>query len=178
MTRMVETRQVAQWLWTGEALLIDVREADEFKAEHIASAMSVPLGSVAESMDDLPVRSGVKLVFQCRTGARGKQACDIAANAPGRDVYNLDGGIEAWKASGLAVVRSGAAAPSLFRQVQIGVGCFVLLAVLAGFAGWTPGFALAGFFGAMLIFAGLTGWCGLALLLQRMPWNRPGPATA
>lgn len=56
------------------------------------------------------------------------------------------------------------------------VGSLVPVSVLLGFLGLTPTFALAGFFGLMLAFAGFSGWCGLALLLQRMPWNQASKA--
>jgi hypothetical protein len=97
------------------------------------------------------------------------------ATAWNGEIYNLEGGIMSWKDAGLPVIGTateGKAVPSIFRQVQMAVGTFVLVAVIAGFSGWTPGFALAGFFGFMLALAGLTGWCGLAMLLARMPWNR------
>lgn len=178
MTKTIEARQAAQWLSAGEAVLVDVRSPDEFKGEHIACAMSVPLDAVTGVFSSPQAGIGRKVIFQCQKGLRGEKACVLTGDAAGREVYNLDGGIEGWKAAGLPVVGSGDGAPSLFRQVQIGVGLFVLLAVLAGFSGWRPGFALAGFFGGMLIFAGVTGWCGLALLLSRMPWNRSGPSAA
>ena len=63
------------------------------------------------------------------------------------------------------------------RQVQIAAGSLVLLGVLLGFL-WRPEFyALSGFIGAGLLFAGITGWCGMAKLLVVMPWNRQGAAT-
>jgi len=49
----------------------------------------------------------------------------------------------------------------------------VLLTVLLGAFVWPWWLAIAGFFGAGLLFAGLTGTCGLAMILKKMPWNRP-----
>ena len=58
------------------------------------------------------------------------------------------------------------------RQVQIAAGSLVVLGVLLG-AFVAPEFlGLAGFVGAGLVLAGVTGWCGMATLLQAMPWNR------
>lgn len=174
----VSPREAAEWLRTGEALLVDVREPDEFKAEHIGGALSVPLSLAGRLGDVIAVPAGRKVVFQCLSGMRAGQACVMAGSAlPGRAAYNLEGGIEGWKAAGLPVVSAAGGtaprAPSLFRQVQMIVGSLVFLMVLIGFLGWTPAFAIAGFFGFMLALAGLTGWCGLALMLSRMPWNRP-----
>ncbi|WP_244619092.1 YgaP-like transmembrane domain [Rhizobium sp. 18055] len=61
---------------------------------------------------------------------------------------------------------------SIFRQVQIVVGTLVLLSVLGGFLLNPAGFVIAGLFGAALALAGMSGWCGMAILLGRMPWNK------
>ena len=64
----------------------------------------------------------------------------------------------------------------IMRQVQIAAGSLVLLGVILGLTvapGW---FALSGFVGAGLVFAGTTGWCGMAYLLAIMPWNRQAAA--
>ena len=60
---------------------------------------------------------------------------------------------------------------ALFRQIQIGAGALVLLGILGSWA-WHPMFWLSVFVGAGLVFAGVTGFCGLGLLLARMPWNK------
>ena len=61
---------------------------------------------------------------------------------------------------------------NLMRQVQITAGALVLAGVLLG-AYVAPGwYGLSAFFGAGLVFAGVTGWCGMAKLLAVMPWNR------
>ncbi|MFN3701005.1 MAG: YgaP-like transmembrane domain [Alphaproteobacteria bacterium] len=95
------------------------------------------------------------------------------------EIYNLEGGITAWVEAGLPVLSpsgAGGCGISIFRQVQIIVGALVLLSVLAGFFISTSAFVLAGLFGAALMFAGLSGWCGLAMLLNKMPWNRGAPS--
>jgi hypothetical protein len=63
------------------------------------------------------------------------------------------------------------------RQVQIAAGSMVVLGVVLGalVSPWL--YLLAGFVGAGLVFAGITGTCGLARLLRVMPWNR-GPLAA
>ncbi|MFB9947761.1 rhodanese-like domain-containing protein [Rhizobium puerariae] len=171
----VPPAKAAEWLASGEAILIDVREPDEFRAEHIAAAASLPLDSVSRLRQTLHIPENRKIVVQCLKGGRGEQACRIIRDIlPNQETYNLDGGITAWKQAGLPVVGAAKAggAPSIFRQVQMIVGSLVLICVILGFAGLTPAFALAGFFGFMLAFAGFSGWCGLALLLRRMPWNK------
>lgn len=175
MTDTVSPRQALEWLNQGEAVLIDVREPSEFAAAHIPYALSAPLRQTTDILRGLGLPKDRKLVFQCQKGGRGGQACAaVGAVAPGgQPVFNLEGGIEAWAAAGLPVV-SAAAAPrlSIFRQVQIAVGLLVVIGVLAGFAFGPAGFVVAGLFGAALATAGVTGWCGLAILLNHAPWNR------
>lgn len=174
MTATVSPKDAALWLASGEAVLIDVREPDEFRTEHIACAASIPLNSLGNALEGTQIPAARKMIFQCLKGGRGEVACRTAeAAGAGHAIYNLEGGIAAWKDAGLPVVGSGApAAIPLFRQVQIAVGIIIATLIALGFSGLTAAFALAGLIGVMLVFAGTTGWCGMAMLLARMPWNR------
>lgn len=166
-THMIDAVTAREWLQNGEAMLIDVREADEFAAMHIPQACSIPLAQLAENLPACP--QGIKRIFHCQKGKRGEQACAVVDG----EKWNIDGGIEAWKAAGLPVITTGAKQGiSIMRQVQIVAGSLIALAVLLGFAGQGAGFVLAGLFGAALATAGITGWCGMAMLLAKMPWNR------
>lgn len=175
MVEAVSPRQAMDWLAAGQAVLIDVREPDEFAAAHIPYALSAPLARTTAILRDMDLPADRKIVFQCQKGGRGGQACAaVGASAPGgQPVFNLDGGIEAWRDAGLPLVATEAASRlSIFRQVQIVVGLLVVVSVLAGFAFGPAGFVVAGLFGAALATAGVTGWCGMAILLNRAPWNR------
>jgi rhodanese-related sulfurtransferase len=83
----------------------------------------------------------------------------------------VEGGTEAWIAAGLPVDRGTVTAISLERQVRIAAGALVLLGVLLGWLVHPAFFGLSGFVGAGLVFAGITDFCGMGLLLARMPWN-------
>ncbi len=170
----IDAATLNTWLANGEAVLIDVREPDEFKIGHIPSALSLPLSNLTDALAYLNLPPNTKIVFQCLSGKRGGNACMIVRELPlaeNRAVYNLDGGIGAWKSAGLPIV--GATAKlSIFRQVQMIVGGLIALFVALGFIVATGFFALAGLFGFALAFAGITGWCGLAMLLEKMPWNK------
>lgn len=181
MTQNISASQAHEWLKSGEAILIDVREPDEFRAEHIAYGISCPLGSLGDILKDLEIPTERKVIFQCLKGMRGQKACDIYACHDGKcdSHYNIEGGILEWKATGFPVILAGGAsddagAPklSIMRQVQLIVGLLIFAAVILGFAGVGLGFMLAGIFGGLLAFAGLTGWCGLAMVLHMMPWNK------
>lgn len=157
---------VAARLQGGDAVLIDVREADEFARRRIGGAVSRPLSGLG----DVPLDRSV--IFTCRTGMRtGANAARLAALAPA-PAYVLDGGVDAWAAAGLPVVTDARAPLEMMRQVQIAAGLLVLAGVLLGGL-VAPGFyLLAGFVGAGLTFAGISGFCGMARVLALMPWNR------
>ena len=83
-----------------------------------------------------------------------------------------EGGLDAWKKAGLPVSFDRSKPIDIMRQVQIAAGSLVLIGVMLGFL-VNPGFyALSGFVGAGLLFAGVSGFCGMARLLGVMPWNR------
>jgi rhodanese-related sulfurtransferase len=154
----------------GHALLIDIREPDEFARRHIEGAVSLPLSHIGAS--PLPSLDGADIIFTCKSGMRtAANAARLAAAVAG-PAHVLDGGVDGWSKAGLPVVANAKAPLEMMRQVQIAAGLLVLTGVLLG---WfvTPGFfALAGFVGAGLTFAGVSGFCGMAKLLAVMPWNR------
>jgi rhodanese-related sulfurtransferase len=119
------------------------------------------------------------LVFHCRSGARtAGNAGRLAAASEGCEAFILEGGLEAWKKAGLPVSIDRRQPIELMRQVQIAAGSLVLLGIVLG-ALVAPGFyALSAFVGAGLLFAGLSGFCGMARLLAVMPWNRRAAAAA
>lgn len=160
-----------RWLDEGDTVLVDVREDFEHAAEHIEGAHHFALSR----FDPQAVRDtagGKRVVFHCRTGRRSAEAAQAFRRADGQ-AFHLAGGIEGWKAHGRPTLRS-ATAPRIdvMRQVQMTAGSLVLGGVLLG-AFVHPWFlALSGFVGGGLLFAGASGWCGMAMLLARMPWNR------
>ncbi|MBI3838559.1 MAG: rhodanese-like domain-containing protein [Planctomycetia bacterium] len=159
--------------------LIDVRTPMEYQELHVAGARNVPLdrldpAAVMEARNG----SGPKTLYViCRSGSRGKQACQRFFEAGYTSAVNVEGGTLACAAAGLPVVR-GKKTISLERQVRIASGSLVLLgAVLSWFV--HPAFvALSAFVGAGLVFAGITDTCGMGMLLARMPWNRANESTS
>ncbi len=175
-TEAITPDEAQRLLAAGKALLVDVREPEEFRGAHIPYAASIPLAQVTAVIGGMRLPDDVTLIFQCQKGARGERACAAVPPSQASRVRNLAGGIEAWQGAGLPVTGVATSAVSIFRQVQTIVGSLVFGFTLVGLAGFAPAFYLAGFFGFMLAFAVFSGWCGLAVLLQRMPWNRPAPA--
>lgn len=160
---------VATRLKQGKAILVDVREPDEFAREHVAGAVSAPLSA----FDAAHLGAGdMAVVFTCRSGARTAANCDrLAARVEG-SAFVMEGGLGAWKAAGLPVIQDREAPLEMMRQVQIAAGGLALLGVILA-VGVHPGFmGLSAFVGAGLMVAGLTGFCGMAKVLAVMPWNR------
>ena len=99
----ISVSQAKEMLDKNEAILIDVREKEEFDAEHIHKAIFLPLSSFSQHVMNID-NKGKKLIFQCKLGGRSAKACEIYMSVFGdNNIYNLEGGIEAWKNSGLKI---------------------------------------------------------------------------
>ncbi|MEQ1619200.1 MAG: rhodanese family protein [Terricaulis sp.] len=156
-----------------QAILIDIREPDEHAREHIVGARLAPLSSL-QTHEFGNGRDKIA-VFHCRSGNRTQANADRLRACGFTQIYCLDGGIEAWKAAGLPVRRNTKAPLEIMRQVQIAAGSLILAGAALGATTHPAFYGLAAFVGAGLLFAGATGWCGMAMLLKAMPWNRtPG----
>ena len=157
--------QAREKLRTG-ATLVDIRERDEHAREHIAEALHCPLGD----LDARDLGDGT-IIFHCRSGSRtATHASRLAAK--GRDVFVLGGGIDAWRKAGLPTIADRRQPIEMMRQVQIAAGSLILAGMILAFA-VSPWFlAVPTFVGAGLAFAGLTGFCGMARLLAKAPWNK------
>jgi rhodanese-related sulfurtransferase len=156
--------------------LIDVRTPVEYREVHAEPARLVPLVGL-DSRAVMEARNGTKeapLYTICRSGSRGRQACEAFHSAGFTNVVNVEGGTLAWEQAGLPVVR-GKKAISLERQVRIAAGSLVVLGTALGsfVHPWLLG--LSAFVGAGLVFAGVTDTCGMGRMLARMPWNRVEP---
>lgn len=166
--------QVAERLKAGRALLIDIREADEYSRRHAAGAHSRPLSTFGDA--PLKIEAAKDLIFTCRSGMRTSANCDRLSAAVEGDAFVLQGGLDAWAAAGLPIEENRKAPLEMMRQVQIAAGLLVLIGVLLGFSLHPAFFGVSAFVGAGLTFAGLTGFCGMARLLQAAPWNRSAQA--
>ncbi len=94
--------QVHAWLAAGEILLVDVREANEYAFERIHGALLYPLSTFDPKA--LP-RHGPRIVLQCGSGKRSLMAAHKLQAAGHAHLTHLAGGIQAWKAAGLPVIR-------------------------------------------------------------------------
>lgn len=154
--------------------LIDVRTPVEFAEVHVAQARNVPLDRLDPKTlldsGQLDVKRPVYLI--CRTGARAEKAAAALGAAGITNAVVVAGGTVGWIDAGHPVERGTFKVISLERQVRIAAGSLVFTGVILG---WQvhPGFyGLSGFVGAGLVFAGITDFCGMGLLLARAPWNQ------
>ena len=156
----------AQSMIAKGAALVDIREPDEHARARIPGARSMPLARL-EKIQNVPA-----VIWHCRSGMRTQANAGALTENSGCDAYFLEGGLDAWRKAGLPVLENRHAPLEIMRQVQITAGLLVLSGVILGFA-VSPGFfGLSAFVGAGLMFAGISGWCGMARLLALIPWNR------
>ena len=157
---------------TGETHeLLDVRTPSEYVSAHVPGAKLIPLnGLKAEAL--LPQHEGGTPIFVlCHSGARATQAIEQFERAGCDDCVLVEGGTQAWIDAGLPVHRGASSVMPIMRQVQIVVGSLSAASAILSLAvdRWFAVVPLV--LGCGLLFAGITGACGMALLLARMPWN-------
>ena len=172
--------ELARELASTPALtVIDVRTPAEFSEVHATAARNIPLPDVsAASLAGVGHRDqGEAVYLLCQSGRRAVAAADKLAAAGFKRPIVVEGGTVAWVAAGLPAERSGKKAVSIERQVRILAGSLVFTGViLSRFV--HPNFIwLSGFVGAGLVFAGITDFCGMGILLSKAPWNRAHPAS-
>jgi rhodanese-related sulfurtransferase len=100
---MVDPHTAQRWIERNEAVLIDVREPQEFAMEHIAGAESNPLSAFDSAR--LPANSDKRMLLMCASGIRCGIASQVLLRAGHTSLYRMAGGLMGWKASGGAVVQ-------------------------------------------------------------------------
>ena len=161
----------ARRVQAGEATIIDVREPDEHRRQHVPNTLLQPSSSFrVASFPESPANQ--QLLILCRSGGRASQVATELRNAGRTNVSVIDGGIVAWERAGLPTVTDSKAPLPIMRQVMVTVGV-LLIACSALAATVSPWFLVGtGFIGAGLLTAGATGMCMLSTILMKMPWNR------
>ena len=156
----------------GRAVLIDIREPNEHARESIPGACLVPLSKFAGHDFQAERARAPIAIFHCQSGMRTRANAGTLAGTCFPEARILEGGLGAWKAAGLPTKLDASKPIEMQRQVQIAAGSLVLAGIVLA-ATVSPWFAaLSAFVGGGLVFAGVSGWCGMAHLLALMPWNR------
>lgn len=159
----------------GDIELLDVRTELEFNQGHLPGARNIPLDRLQNGEEFTRENHARPLCIICQSGKRAAKAQAHLKAACGTESCILEGGMNAWQDSGRPILKHhGTHGITLIRQVQIIIGAINLFGIAMAWqisAWWLllPSMTSLG-----LLMAGLTGFCGLAVLLAKMPWNRTG----
>lgn len=155
---------------SSDIVVLDIREPDEYARERIDGSINIPL-SQWDQLDHTLFQDKIVLVH-CQSGNRTMQAQHKLSQLCCKEIFCIAGGLNDWRSCGLGTKCDKKAPLEIRRQVQMIVGMMLLLGVLLSHL-VSPYFILITvFFAAGLLFAGITGWCGLANMLMLMPYNR------
>lgn len=151
--------------------LLDVRTPPEYASAHVPGAKLVPLNELKAEAFLLQHEVGTPIFVLCQSGVRATQAIERFERAGCDDCVLVEGGTQAWIDAELPVHRGASSVLPIMRQVQIVVGSLSLAGSILALAvdRWFAVVPLL--LGCGLLFAGITGTCGMALFLARMPWN-------
>lgn len=148
---------------------IDVRTPGEYKGSHINGVQNVPLSDIDKQANSLSQYEEVYV--SCHNGMRTKQAVK-KLQAKGINAIPVEGGIVAWRKSGFPLAESKGGVISVMRQVQIIFGLLALSGLILSQIVHPAFIGLTYFVGIGLLIAGSTGWCGFAMVLGVLPWNK------
>ena len=150
--------------------IIDVREYPEFAAGHVAGAILVPLGRLAEESKTWSRSRPLTVV--CKSGKRAEQGRQLLVANGFTSVNVLEGGMDAWLAAKNPVVVVERRPWSMERQVRAVAGSLVLVTLGLNYFASRYFLLGTGIVGAGLVFAGLSDSCMMGQILARLPWNR------
>ncbi len=97
--------KVAQSMNQQGALLLDVREPEEFKAVHAVNAQLIPLGQLGDRLKEIEAHKNKPVVVICRSGNRSAKAVSMLQEAGYTNVNNVSGGTNAWEKAGLETIK-------------------------------------------------------------------------
>ena len=170
MIKTVSVYELSEQLETDlGSVLIDLRRSQEFELGHVPQARNIPFGSMplgqllAEWSREA---EGKPIYFICQSGGRSQQLLDELAQVGFQSAQCVAGGMVAWQAMGLPVeikptqVSERPRSPE--RRVWLIAGLLVMTGCVLGFFVHQGFFAIPVLVAAELIFAGITGWFGLA----------------
>ena len=154
------------------ALLLDVRSPAEFRSGRVRGAVNLPLEKVTpDAVRALAGGSSSPVLLLCASGGRATAAAGKLKGSGLRTLV-VAGGTNSCRQAGLPMDKDAGGVISVERQVRIAAGAMVFTGVMLGTFVNPWCYALSGFVGCGLVFAGVTDWCGMGLLLARAPWNR------
>ena len=173
MNKTISAADFGQLITSGKAPhIVDVRTPVEFVAVHVEGASLAPLDELdpRKIIDALKPGETDTIYLLCKGGTRASKAAEKFRAAGSERVCVVEGGTDACVAAGLPVHRGKVVIP-LDGQVRIAIGGIILLGWLG--AWWVPVLAyIVPFRGLGLVFSGASGFCGMAILMAKAPWNK------
>ncbi|WP_084591526.1 rhodanese-like domain-containing protein [Gilvimarinus agarilyticus] len=159
-----------------QCCVIDIRTAAEVKACHLPGSIHIPVNEITPervrgALHDAG-KTGQPVYLLCQSGKRADMAANTLNGQLDEPLIIIEGGVNALTETSATLVNGTKTAISLECQVRIAAGGLVVTGVLTGFFIHPAFFALSGFVGTGLMFAGITDTCAMGMLIARMPWNR------
>ena len=101
----ISPRQSTQMINHENALILDVRENNEYSEGHIINSLHIPLSSLKTRLADIEKHKTQKVIIACRSGHRSSQACATLRKEGFEQVFNLSGGVMAWENASLPLIK-------------------------------------------------------------------------
>ena len=101
----ISPAESTQMINRDDALILDVRESNEYSEGHIINSLHIPLSALKTRMSDLEKHKAKKVIIACRSGHRSSQACATLRKAGFEQVFNLSGGVMAWESASLPLIK-------------------------------------------------------------------------
>ncbi|MGQ4383503.1 rhodanese-like domain-containing protein [Streptomyces sp. SAS_270] len=163
-----------------ELTVIDVRTPAEYASGHLPGALNIPLDHVRRALPEIRHAAGRgDVLVVCASGVRSENACKLLARQ-GVTTATLAGGTGAWAAEGHDLHTPAAcetrAGWSMERQVRFTAGSLVLVGLVLGLLVHPALLLISAGMAGGLVFSALTGTCGMAAVLGKLPHNRPHTA--
>lgn len=167
---MLSPQEANKLLTENKGQMVDIRTVGEILNGEIKGSIYLPFDLLgAEKLQEAGLSNRVPILL-CHAGIRAKQAAQaLSEEIP--NVAVLDGGLAAWKKAGMPIQEGQYVIP-LERQVLIGAGSLILLFTLLGLLVSPLFLGLTILMTMGMIFAGVSGACGMARILIMMPWNK------
>jgi rhodanese-related sulfurtransferase len=97
--------QSTQMINREDAVILDVRESNEYSTGHIINSVHIPLSNLKNRLSDLEKHKIKQVIVACRSGHRSSQACVTLKKAGFEHVFNLSGGVMAWESANLPLIK-------------------------------------------------------------------------
>ncbi|UCE89876.1 MAG: rhodanese-like domain-containing protein [Pseudomonadota bacterium] len=101
--KSVSPAEATQLINREDAVVLDVREDNEYHTGHILNSVHIPLGRVKSRLGELEQYRNKPVIVGCRSGSRSGHVCSVLKKSGFESVYNLGGGIMAWQNANLPV---------------------------------------------------------------------------